>query len=225
LRLTEKHIAILIFTLSEEEELQKKPFLKKYALEQKLTTHTLNIVQKTGLDYYVYSEQKGNSFGERFTNAISDIYDKGYDAIITLGNDTPSLNTTHLYKTIQALQQGQSVIGPSFDGGFYLMGIHKENYQAEKFIEFSWNTSHVRKELCSYFEANHTAYLQLEFLYDLDHVTDTKDVYKTLPYLYKKIKLALQKLISTTKSGYRFIQRIWSQYRVRIHYNKGSPIR
>jgi len=126
-----KHIAVLIFALSQEEEIKRKPFLRNTLLQQDLTSHTHNIVKKTGLDYYIYSEQEqvGTNFGERFTNAIKDIYNKGYDAIITLGNDTPNLNKTHLVQAIDTLQQGKSVIGPSFDGGFYLMGLQKKVFE------------------------------------------------------------------------------------------------
>jgi len=100
LRYYKKNIAVLIFALSQEEEIKRKPFLRNTSLQQDLTSHTLTEVKKTGLDYYVYDEQHqvGTSFGERFTNAITDIYNKGYEAVISVGNDTPNLTNIHVHK-------------------------------------------------------------------------------------------------------------------------------
>ncbi|CAN0575163.1 unnamed protein product, partial [Ectocarpus sp. 12 AP-2014] len=60
-----------------------------------LTKETLRKVKRTKQPYFHISEkeQTGNSFGERFTNAIQTVFDKGYEHIITVGNDTPQLKT------------------------------------------------------------------------------------------------------------------------------------
>ncbi|WP_299312750.1 DUF2064 domain-containing protein [uncultured Aquimarina sp.] len=222
---TRKHIAVLIFALSQEEEIRRKPFLRNTLLQQNLTSRIHNIVKKTGLDYYIYSEQEqiGTSFGERFTNAIKDIYDKGYDAIITLGNDTPNLNTTHLSKAIDTLQQGQSVIGPSFDGGFYLMGLQKEMFDHKKFRGFSWNTSEVRQEIYTYLESYKKSIFQLSFLYDLDHFSDIISIYKTLPFLLKKLRSVLQRILQKEKKTVATLQTLQFYVSLKTYYNKGSP--
>lgn len=222
---TGKHIAVLIFALSQEEEIKRKPFLRNTLLQQDLTSHTCNIVKKTGLDYYTYSEQEqvGTSFGERFTNAIKDIYDKGYDAIITLGNDTPNLHKTHLSQAIDTLQQGKSVIGPSFDGGFYLMGLQKEVFEYQQFQEFSWNTSEVRKELYSYLNTCDSEYLQLTFLYDLDQISDIVNVYSALPEAFRKLRISLQKLLIGVTQKYSYLIKVSFSIPLKVYRNKGSP--
>ncbi|MHA7058683.1 TIGR04282 family arsenosugar biosynthesis glycosyltransferase [Aquimarina sp. M1] len=222
-----RNIAILIFALSQEEEIKRKPFLKNNSLQSNLTSRTITLVKKTGLDYFVYSEQQqlGTSFGERYSNAINDIYAKGYDAVITIGNDTPNLNKTRLLKAVETVQKGQSVIGPSYDGGFYLLGIHKEAFHQKEFSEFQWNTSNVRKELYSYLKSYNTSFYQLDFLYDLDHFSDIINIYKTLPFLLKKLRRVLQIILRTEDKIPTVTEVLLSHISSHIYYNKGSPSR
>ncbi len=226
MRSTKKNIAVLVFALSQEEEVKRKPFLKNSYLQQSFTSHIVKMLRKIDLDHYVYGEQEqvGATFGDRFSNAISAIYDKEYDAVITIGNDTPNLNKAHLLQTVEALQLGRSVIGPSFDGGFYLMGLHKETFQQQEFKEFAWNTPSVRKELYAYLNSRNSTWVQLGFLYDLDHVSDVIRVYKSLPFAYKKIKIELQKLITSVSTIAIKLLQIRSSVTQKIFYNKGSPI-
>lgn len=220
-----KNIAILVFALSQEEEIKRKPFLKNSSLQSNLTSRTITLVKKTGLDYFVYSEQQqlGTGFGERYSNAINDIYEKGYDAVITIGNDTPNLNKTRLLKAVETVQKGQSVIGPSYDGGFYLLGIHKEAFHQKEFSQFQWNTSKVRKELYSYLKSYNTSFSQLDFLYDLDHFSDIINIYKTLPFLLKKLRRVLQIILRTEDKTASTKQTFLSYISSKVYYNKGSP--
>ncbi|AXT52713.1 DUF2064 domain-containing protein [Aquimarina sp. BL5] len=220
-----KNIAILVFALSQEEEIKRKPFLKNSSLQSDLTSRTITLVKKTGLDYFVYNEQQqsGTGFGERFANAISDIYDKGYHAVITVGNDTPNLNNLHLLKVVETIQKGHAAIGPSYDGGFYLLGIHKETFHKKEFAKFSWNTANVRKELYTYLEYYNASFSELDFLYDLDHFSDIINIYKTLPFLLKKLRSVLQTILRTEDRIPTVTQVFLSHISSQIYYNKGSP--
>ncbi|WP_299218452.1 DUF2064 domain-containing protein [uncultured Aquimarina sp.] len=220
-----RNIAILVFALSQEEEIKRKPFLKNSSLQSDLTSKTITTVQKTGLDYFIYSEQQqlGTSFGERYSNAINDIYEKGYDAVISVGNDTPNLNKTHLLKAVETIQKGHAAIGPSYDGGFYLLGIHKETFHKKEFAQFSWNTSKVRQELYTYLESNKKAVFQLDFLHDLDRFSDIICIYKTLPFLFKKLRSELQRILQKGKKAVAKLQVLQSYISSQIYYNKGSP--
>jgi len=70
-------------------------------------------------------EQRGLTFGERFDNALS------YAArnlptdtrIVLVGADTPHLPPHSVRQALEALDDAKAVIGPSFNGGFYLLGF------------------------------------------------------------------------------------------------------
>ena len=87
--------AILVFANSPEEEMRQKPIFKATQLFTDLTYRVLHTAAKSGIAYFHIDEsrQRGGDFGTRFTNAIQDIFDTGYEYLITVGNDTPGLKT------------------------------------------------------------------------------------------------------------------------------------
>ena len=118
-----------------------------------LTKSTKTQLNRTGLDVYFWSEkfQKGNTFSERFTHAFQEIFEKGYSSIISVGNDTPELDLKDLLKAKYELKKGKRlVLGPSEDGGVYLIGMSRDIFEPEAFCNHSWQTDRVFNELKSY---------------------------------------------------------------------------
>ena len=91
-----KHTAILVFSLSAHEEKGRKNmfgrhqnFTNKRTFE--LLIHlTKKTVKNSKVDviWIGEKEQKGNSFGERFTNAFLQLFDQGYEKVIAIGKST-----------------------------------------------------------------------------------------------------------------------------------------
>ena len=187
--------AILIFANSAQKEAERKSFLSKEAFS-KLNAQTLKIVRKSGISYFHFSEnqQVGDSFGERFTNAIESILNKGFQNIITIGNDTPHLKTKHLLETQKQLEQKDLILGPSKDGGFYLMGIKKEHFNKEVFLKLPWNKSNLRKAVAKVSRVKKLKIDFLELLNDIDKKQDIKYIinsFKTIAYWLLKLLLYL----------------------------------
>lgn len=70
-------------------------------------------------------EQRGASFGERFDSALSDaanLLPHGV-SIVLIGADTPHLSPASMALAIRNLDEAKAVIGPSTNGGFYLLGF------------------------------------------------------------------------------------------------------
>ncbi|WP_394749449.1 TIGR04282 family arsenosugar biosynthesis glycosyltransferase [Spongiimicrobium salis] len=189
--------AVLVFALSQQEEVKRKSFLFHSDLPSELNAHALKIAHDSGLDYFHFceNEQIGSSFGERFSNAIAKIYDKGYEAVITLGNDSPNLTVHHLKETAKKLEENTIVLGPTYDGGFYLMGLRREHFKKDIFVDFSWNTGHIRQQIQHYIVQADASYLLLDVLYDIDSLVDLKRVYRTLDLFQRRLRLAIQQLL------------------------------
>ena len=130
--------AILIFANSALEDASRKAIRSSENLFATLTEQTLKIAKASNLPYFHFTEnqQIGNSFGERFTNAIKTVYAQGFDNVITIGNDTPNLTTALLNRAANRLQTEKFILGPSTDGGFYLMGLHKSHFVEGLFLTF-----------------------------------------------------------------------------------------
>ncbi len=122
--------AILVFARSSKEETVHKSIYNGAQLFDSLTDYTLEIASKTHLPYFHFSEEQqiGDTFGERFINAIQAVFEKGYEQVITIGNDTPQLKVSHIIEAEKQLSSNKSVLGPSADSGFYLMGLHKSQF-------------------------------------------------------------------------------------------------
>ena len=174
--------AILVFANSSEEELKHKAIPMGSVLFQGLTEHAISTAKKTGLPYFLITEkgQYGSSFGERFVNAIKSIFDKGFDNVITIGNDTPQLKVSDILKASGYLSANKFVLGPSRDGGFYLMGLHKSQFDARAFVELPWKTNTLAKKITSVIESSNVHVIQLRILLDLDTNADLKRILKGL---------------------------------------------
>lgn len=217
--------AILVFANSAKTELLHKPILKGEVLFEGLTQETLQKVKATGLPYFHISdkEQEGDSFGERFTKAIQTVFANGFENIITIGNDTPQLKTVHLIKANTALEEGKTVLGPSLDGGFYLMGIQKSNFNQETFKRLPWQRFNLFNKIATLLNVTDSLLYKLPILSDIDTITDVK----RLASYRKSISSAILKLLTILLQLGKEIETIFLSIFLIIFLqlpsNKGSP--
>jgi len=89
--------------------------------------------------------QRGRSFGERLRHAFQDVRTLGYDRIVAVPIDCPGLRVDHLAAAFIHLEAGRSVLGPSPDGGVYLLGAPGD--PASWLERVSWGTPLVFRQL------------------------------------------------------------------------------
>ncbi len=65
-------------------------------------------------------QQEGRDFGARLVGGLRRIAALGYDRLVVVGTDTPEMTGADVARAVAA--QGV-VVGPSPDGGFYLLGL------------------------------------------------------------------------------------------------------
>ncbi|OVE73769.1 hypothetical protein BVX93_00865, partial [bacterium B13(2017)] len=87
--------------------------------------------------------QKGKNLGEKLQNAFLDVYNCGFNKVVTIGSDIPSITSFTLKKAFCYLDTFNGVIGPCFDGGYYLIGINKQFYNANIFENINWSSNIV----------------------------------------------------------------------------------
>lgn len=218
--------AILIFANSAQQEAIAKPFKASAVLFDELNKDILKKVRQTGLPFYHVSEkeQKGHGFAERFTNAIQSIYAKGYDQVISVGNDTPHLKSAQILLAAQQLKTNDIVLGPSLDGGFYLMGLKKSHFNATTFLKLPWRTSGLSQSIYRLIAANRINLFKLEALCDIDETADVNIILQSKKYISAIIAQLLFAIISEKKtSNFRYQIPILDAYQA-LYFNKGSPI-
>lgn len=71
--------------------------------------------------------QKGQEMGERMYQGFELLFDEGYEQIVLTGSDIPTLQLKDILDAFSELNQSTLVIGPSCDGGYYLLGANSVN--------------------------------------------------------------------------------------------------
>lgn len=69
--------------------------------------------------------QEGADLGERMYHAINEVLSRGYDACVLTGADLPLMTAAHLESGFAALERADIALGPTSDGGYYLVGMSK----------------------------------------------------------------------------------------------------
>jgi len=69
--------------------------------------------------------QAGCDLGERMAHAFRDAQGRGWQHAVLIGTDIADLQLTDLEDGFQALEEGQAVLGPAADGGYYLIGLNR----------------------------------------------------------------------------------------------------
>ncbi|NAS31397.1 DUF2064 domain-containing protein [Flavobacteriaceae bacterium R38] len=220
--------AILIFAQSAKEELKHKFIYKGKKLFSTLNAQTLATVKSTGIPYYLFTEeeQRGDSFAERFSNAISDVYDKGYDYVITIGNDSPQLKKTHLLESQKQLTKNNFVLGPTADGGFYLMGMSKDLFNKEILINLPWQTNRLNNSLIAYINTKQTTIITLSTLFDIDTVDDLKVIINHSNLFSSELKSLILKILNgrNDRKKWHALHVTFDNIYSFTSYNKGSPV-
>ena len=114
--------------------------------------------------------QFGNDLGKRMSNAFRHGFDEGYGKIVIIGSDCPGLTNDIAEKAFRELESYDAVIGPSEDGGYYLLGMNR--YYPGLFRQIEWSTEVVMKETVSKFEEKNINFTKLEKLNDIDTLRD-----------------------------------------------------
>lgn len=69
--------------------------------------------------------QCGDGLGARMDHAMRHAFSLGFDAVVLTGSDLPLLRPQHLHAAFAALEGADVVLGPTSDGGYYLVGSHR----------------------------------------------------------------------------------------------------
>ena len=66
--------------------------------------------------------QEGDGLGAKMDNAIRHVLSLGYEAVVLTGADLPMMGSAHLSSGFAALEHADIALGPTPDGGYYLIG-------------------------------------------------------------------------------------------------------
>jgi rSAM/selenodomain-associated transferase 1 len=112
--------------------------------------------------------QRDGSFGERLSHAVADLLSAGFGSVCLINSDSPTVPASSFVETARELDkpEDQIVIGPSDDGGYYLIGLKK--LHPRLFEEIDWSTERVLKQTLQRAQEIGVPVHQLSNGYDVD---------------------------------------------------------
>lgn len=90
------------------------------------------------------SAQTPGDLGERMLQSFHEGFSEGYAKVCLIGTDIPDVPMQHITQAYQLLDSHDLVLGPSRDGGYYLIAMKAAH--RELFDGFRWSTGSVLDE-------------------------------------------------------------------------------
>lgn len=116
-------------------------------------------------------EQEGEGLGARMQRACRETLDEGYDRVLVMGSDHPTLPRSFLREALRVLEESASVcVGPTEDGGFYLLGM--STFYPHLFADMTYSHSEVLVDTLSRAATTDAALTILPPWYDVDRPED-----------------------------------------------------
>ena len=87
--------------------------------------------------------QRGDEFGERLYFAVEDLFKCGFASVCLIDSDSPTVPAEDFAEAVELVSTSEDrvVLGPSDDGGYYLIGVKKPH--GELFEQIDWSTERV----------------------------------------------------------------------------------
>ena len=131
-------------------------------------------------DDAIYIPQIGADLGERLTSATQWAAEHGYTKILLVGSDSPTLPVSYISTAFTLLDSRNIVLGPSTDGGYYLIGFSVETVETTVphiFKDIAWSTTDVFQQTVAHIRSLKATLGLLPPWYDIDTAEDLAFLY------------------------------------------------
>ena len=116
--------------------------------------------------------QRGEDLGDRLANSLGALLETGHRGALAIDSDTPTLPLGFLQRALDLVASPEIdvVLGPTEDGGYYLIGLRTAH--SELFEAMAWSTSQVLPETLRRADAKGLRVACLPPWYDIDTPDD-----------------------------------------------------
>lgn len=114
--------------------------------------------------------QVQGDLGARLQAYFDGAFQAGARQVVVIGSDSPTLPHIYVQQAFAALQEQTVVLGPTDDGGYYLVGTSRP--VPELFEQIPWGTPQVFSTTLERLAAIQLPCVTLPCWYDIDHAAD-----------------------------------------------------
>ncbi len=117
-----------------------------------------------------FVKQGPGDVGVRMKAAFQDAFRSGFKRAVLVGADCPEITSLLLERALDAQEECDLVLGPAFDGGYYLIGLKK--IYPELFTSISWGSHNVLNETIEKAKKLGLSFQLVDSLSDIDRPED-----------------------------------------------------
>jgi len=126
--------------------------------------------------------QEGHDLGERLDNALTLYLSLGYERVVIMDSDSPTLPHDYLSNAFHVLAAGVDVVlGPCDDGGYYLIGLKRPTPRLLREVHMSTPT--VAAETMALAKEEGLNLVTLPTWYDIDDIASLSRLIKEIEEL------------------------------------------
>jgi uncharacterized protein len=124
--------------------------------------------------------QRGEGFGERLQYTAEDLFGAGFSAVCLIDSDSPTVPRDAYVKAVQRLLADENcvVLGPSDDGGYYLLGVNGSHPRL--FEDITWSTAVVAEQTKQRARESDLPLYLLPMWFDVDDLQTLIRLYREL---------------------------------------------
>lgn len=152
---------------------------------------------------------------------MEDVFSKGYSNLIVLGSDCPFVDAQLIEKSAQHLESNKLVLGPSVDGGIYLLGISQSNYHRSKFIQLNWMKQSLQESFSQYLGQE---IFWLDEQLDIDEELDFKLALRLLSKSSSLSRTLFRILFSFKRIQFLLFENTFNILVLQSHFQRGPPL-
>ena len=115
-------------------------------------------------------QPQDGDLGDRMKQAFREQFARGAERAVVIGSDCLALQPRHLLEAFAQLERRDVVLGPSTDGGYYLLGMNL--LREEIFDKMPWSQPQLMEKTKAALTRKNLSYALLEPLTDIDEWED-----------------------------------------------------
>ena len=120
--------------------------------------------------YWQLHPQAGGDLGDRMREFFERAFAGGASRVVLIGSDSPTLPRARIDEAFQALESRGVVLGPTDDGGYYLVGAARQTPRI--FEGVAWSSAEVWQQTVARLRAAGQEFATLPRGYDVDVAAD-----------------------------------------------------
>ena len=132
-----------------------------------------------------YCKQREGHLGQKLKGCFKQIFKNDYKKALIIGSDIPEIGPQHLEIASKKLDTHEIVLGPAYDGGYYLIGMTASSFSPRIFENIEWGGSTVLENTLDRIKTLNQDYYLLPELKDIDTPEDLNTLKNNNNQLYQ----------------------------------------